>query len=210
MSEQFNKMLETPAYATAESDLDSFAISSTDFAEVVWNAALASQPQRHATKAAGPEDQAIYQAIADNYKQSAEPVAWMHNGPTRVDVIHEKVKAVLQASDAYVHRPLDTVEHYTIPLYTSPPSTSAAEQAAALAMREKAAGEILVSHSLSDEQKEYWAVRIRNLPVETDALDKMLMAAVKAGESSRLADRFRTDEELEGIVNRILTEQGVK
>ena len=50
-----------------------------------------------------------------------EPVAWMHNLPGRVDVIHTEVKNLLarQAVESHqgFHRPLDKTEHYTIPLY---------------------------------------------------------------------------------------------
>ena len=49
------------------------------------------------------------------------PVAWMHNLPGRVDVIHTEVKNLLarQAVESHqgFHRPLDKTEHYTIPLY---------------------------------------------------------------------------------------------
>ncbi|MBI8577056.1 hypothetical protein JEZ46_31400, partial [Pseudomonas aeruginosa] len=49
-----------------------------------------------------------------------EPVAWMHDQPNRVDVIHRDVKDLLQrvpGSSRGIHRPLDVSEHYTIPLY---------------------------------------------------------------------------------------------
>ena len=52
-----------------------------------------------------------------------EPVAWMHDQPNRVDVIHRDVKDLLQrvpGSSRGIHRPLDVSEHYTIPLYTAP------------------------------------------------------------------------------------------
>lgn len=58
---------------------------------------------------------------------AAEPVAWMHDEPGRVDVIHHKVKALLEdqhakgySSPDYVQRQLGKVEHYTIPLYAHP------------------------------------------------------------------------------------------
>lgn len=52
-----------------------------------------------------------------------EPVAWMHNDPSRVDVIHESVRSLLKnsaESAGHLHRPLDRSERYTIPLYTAP------------------------------------------------------------------------------------------
>ncbi len=58
---------------------------------------------------------------------AAEPLAWMHDEPGRVDVIHHKVKELLEdqhakgySSPDYMHRPLGKVEHYTIPLYAQP------------------------------------------------------------------------------------------
>lgn len=51
------------------------------------------------------------------------PVAWMHDQPNRVDVIHRDVKDLLQrvpGSSRGIHRPLDVSEHYTIPLYAAP------------------------------------------------------------------------------------------
>ncbi|NYT76605.1 hypothetical protein H0A71_06345 [Alcaligenaceae bacterium] len=54
-----------------------------------------------------------------------EPVAWMHDSPIRVDVIHASVKKLLQdANDAagYLHRPLDKSKRYTIPLYAAQPA----------------------------------------------------------------------------------------
>ncbi len=52
-----------------------------------------------------------------------EVVAWMHDQPNRVDVIHRDVKELLQrvpGSNRGIHRPLDVSEHYTIPLYAAP------------------------------------------------------------------------------------------
>ncbi len=54
---------------------------------------------------------------------SAEPVAWMHDEPGRVDVIHTAVKKLLHDSHeaaGYLHRPLDKSGRYTIPLYAAP------------------------------------------------------------------------------------------
>ncbi|EOF7922092.1 hypothetical protein ACK2M4_007149, partial [Pseudomonas aeruginosa] len=54
-----------------------------------------------------------------------QPVAWMHDQPNRVDVIHRDVKDLLQrvpGSSRGIHRPLDVSEHYTIPLYAAPPA----------------------------------------------------------------------------------------
>ncbi|WP_434697098.1 hypothetical protein [Pseudomonas aeruginosa] len=59
--------------------------------------------------------------LAELEKQ--EPVAWMHDQPNRVDVIHRDVKELLQrvpGSNRGIHRPLDVSEHYTIPLYAAP------------------------------------------------------------------------------------------
>ncbi|HFI2220132.1 TPA: hypothetical protein ACHY14_000795 [Pseudomonas aeruginosa] len=56
--------------------------------------------------------------VAELEKQ--EPVAWMHDQPNRVDVIHRDVKELLQrvpGSNRGIYRPLDVSEHYTIPLY---------------------------------------------------------------------------------------------
>lgn len=78
-----------------------------------------------------------------------EPVAWMHDSPGRVDVIHAEVKKLLVDShDAagHLHRPLDKSEHYTIPLYTAPqpaPDVSALVEAleCALEVMENVDGE---------------------------------------------------------------------
>ena len=59
--------------------------------------------------------------VAELEKQ--EPVAWMHDQPNRVDIIHRDVKELLQrvpGSNRGIHRPLDVSEHYTIPLYAAP------------------------------------------------------------------------------------------
>ena len=56
---------------------------------------------------------------------SAEPVAWMHDDPKRVDVIRESVRKLLRDSAdsaGHLHRPLDKSERYTIPLYAHPPA----------------------------------------------------------------------------------------
>jgi len=53
-------------------------------------------------------------------QQSAQPVAWMHETPGRVDVIHDEVKKLLSAAATdYLHRPIDKSEKYTIPLYAA-------------------------------------------------------------------------------------------
>ena len=53
-------------------------------------------------------------------QQSAQPVAWMHETPGRVDVIHDEVKKLLSAvATDYLHRPIDKSEKYTIPLYAA-------------------------------------------------------------------------------------------
>ena len=53
---------------------------------------------------------------------SAEPVAWMHDQPGRVDVIHSSVKElwlkVGQPSGFYRENVPCKVEHYNAPLYT--------------------------------------------------------------------------------------------
>jgi len=58
------------------------------------------------------------QRSAQPPQQSAQPVAWMHETPGRVDVIHDEVKKLLSATATdYLHRPIDKSEKYTIPLY---------------------------------------------------------------------------------------------
>lgn len=53
-------------------------------------------------------------------QQSAQPVAWMHETPGRVDVIHDEVKKLLSAvATDYLYRPIDKSEKYTIPLYAA-------------------------------------------------------------------------------------------
>ena len=50
----------------------------------------------------------------------AQPVAWMHETPGRVDVIHDEVKKLLSAvATDYLYRPIDKSEKYTIPLYAA-------------------------------------------------------------------------------------------
>ncbi|HEJ2890200.1 TPA: hypothetical protein SL252_006733 [Pseudomonas aeruginosa] len=66
-----------------------------------------------------------------------QPVAWMHDQPNRVDVIHRDVKDLLQrvpGSSRGIYRPLDVSEHYTIPLYAAP-----------VAQPEETPGEILAA-----------------------------------------------------------------
>lgn len=67
------------------------------------------------------ERDAVLARVAELERQ--EPVAWMHDQPNRVDVIHRDVKDLLQrvpGSNRGIHRPLDVSEHYTIPLYAAP------------------------------------------------------------------------------------------
>ncbi|HGM7971574.1 TPA: hypothetical protein ACKP9O_001633 [Pseudomonas aeruginosa] len=67
------------------------------------------------------ERDAALARVAELEKQ--QPVAWMHDQPNRVDVIHRDVKDLLQrvpGSSRGIHRPLDVSEHYTIPLYAAP------------------------------------------------------------------------------------------
>ncbi|EPJ9516671.1 hypothetical protein PWN83_005954 [Pseudomonas aeruginosa] len=67
------------------------------------------------------ERDAAQDRVAELEKQ--EPVAWMHDQPNRVDVIHRDVKDLLQrvpGSSRGIYRPLDVSEHYTIPLYAAP------------------------------------------------------------------------------------------
>lgn len=67
------------------------------------------------------EIQELKTKLAELEKQ--EPVAWMHDQPNRVDVIHRDVKDLLQrvpGSSRGIYRPLDVSEHYTIPLYAAP------------------------------------------------------------------------------------------
>lgn len=56
--------------------------------------------------------------------EQQKPAAWMHDQPGRVDVIHDAVKGLLVRAQGVsprgLYRPLDTAEHYTIPLYTTP------------------------------------------------------------------------------------------
>ena len=60
-------------------------------------------------------------------QQSAQPVAWMHETPGRVDVIHDEVKKLLSAAATdYLHRPIDKSEKYTIPLYAAAQPVEAA------------------------------------------------------------------------------------
>lgn len=63
---------------------------------------------------------AAYRNAAQPPQQSAQPVAWMHETPGRVDVIHDEVKKLLSAAATdYLHRPIDKSEKYTIPLYAA-------------------------------------------------------------------------------------------
>ncbi|EOI1568163.1 hypothetical protein ACMGRR_001877 [Pseudomonas aeruginosa] len=67
------------------------------------------------------ERDAALARVAELEKQ--QPVAWMHDQPNRVDVIHRDVKDLLQrvpGSSRGIYRPLDVSEHYTIPLYAAP------------------------------------------------------------------------------------------
>lgn len=58
------------------------------------------------------------------------PMAWMHDSPGRVDVIHDTVKKLLHESHeaaAHLHRSLDKSERYTIPLYAAPGRSARAD-----------------------------------------------------------------------------------
>ena len=62
---------------------------------------------------------------------AVEPVAWMHDQGGRVDVIHDKVKLLWlrmgQPDGFYREKVPCKVEHYTIPLFASPPEQAAVE-----------------------------------------------------------------------------------
>ncbi|WP_185833939.1 hypothetical protein [Pseudomonas aeruginosa] len=91
--------------------------------EARWNRAmdlLLDHVSRISEKFKAERDAALAR-VAELERQ--EPVAWMHDQPNRVDVIHRDVKDLLQrvpGSSRGIHRPLDVSEHYTIPLYTAP------------------------------------------------------------------------------------------
>jgi hypothetical protein len=78
MNEQFEKAV---IELLGPSALAGGKLSFYEVAEMFWTAALESQKQeRSPLKPAGPEDQAVYKAIADNFsqekqEQKAEPVA---------------------------------------------------------------------------------------------------------------------------------------
>lgn len=85
------------------------------------DAAAKGDAARHAAGGMEMEIQELKTKLAELEKQ--EPVAWMHDQPNRVDVIHRDVKDLLQrvpGSSRGIHRPLDVSEHYTIPLYAAP------------------------------------------------------------------------------------------
>ncbi|MCM4075457.1 LysM peptidoglycan-binding domain-containing protein [Pseudomonas aeruginosa] len=85
------------------------------------DAASKGDAARHAAGGMEMEIQELKTKLAELEKQ--EPVAWMHDQPNRVDVIHRDVKDLLQrvpGSSRGIHRPLDVSEHYTIPLYAGP------------------------------------------------------------------------------------------
>ena len=71
-------------------------------------------------------------------QQEAHPVAWMHDVGGRVDVIHDKVKTLWlragQSDGFYREKVPCRVEHYTIPLYTSPQPNHGAQAAMKLAL----------------------------------------------------------------------------
>ncbi|HFT6912751.1 TPA: hypothetical protein ACGR4A_001963 [Pseudomonas aeruginosa] len=77
--------------------------------------------QRELLRSVTAERDAALARVVELERQ--EPVAWMHDQPNRVDVIHRDVKDLLQrvpGSSRGIHRPLDVSEHYTIPLYAAP------------------------------------------------------------------------------------------
>ncbi|MCL1485172.1 hypothetical protein MIH18_23525 (plasmid) [Marinobacter sp. M3C] len=65
-------------------------------------------------------------------QDGGEVVAWMHNNPERCDVIHTKVKDFITKASPLNHRPMSPAEHYTIPLYTNPPSAVVPEDEVSL------------------------------------------------------------------------------
>lgn len=59
-------------------------------------------------------------ALPQGAGEAVEPVAWMHDTPGRVEVIHAEVKKLLREcndSISHLHRPIDKSTRYTIPLY---------------------------------------------------------------------------------------------
>ncbi len=91
--------------------------------EARWNRAMdlmGEHVARISEKFKAERDDALAR-VAELERQ--QPVAWMHDQPNRVDVIHRDVKDLLQrvpGSSRGIHRPLDVSEHYTIPLYAAP------------------------------------------------------------------------------------------
>jgi len=88
-----------------------------------------------------PEDIVVELSVlqASRAQDGGVPVAWMHDDPKRLDVIHGTVKKVLHdANDAagHLHRPLDKSRHYSIPLFTRAPSAVVPEVATELAHRD--------------------------------------------------------------------------
>jgi hypothetical protein len=69
---------------------------------------------------------------------TAEPVAWMHDQPGRVDVIHKQVKDLWlkmgQPAGFYKEVAPAKVEHYTIPLYAAPQPDTKSREVMALAL----------------------------------------------------------------------------
>ena len=65
------------------------------------------------------EKECIYHQ-SPNLGGAVPVIAWMHDDPNRVDVIHNKVKDFIVKASPLNHRPMDKAEHYTIPLYAAP------------------------------------------------------------------------------------------
>lgn len=86
-----------------------------------------------------------------------EPVAWMHDGPGRFDVIHSAVKKLLRDShDVVGHlssRPLDRSGRYTIPLYAELPVREAPAVDTVPVMRDDANNYCLILRLLGMEEE---------------------------------------------------------
>ncbi len=91
--------------------------------ELIERAAIALERFANDTLAGRNSAHELRELLAAASAVQGEPVAWMHDSPGRVDVIHAEVKKLLVDSHdtaGHLHRPLDKSEHYTIPLYATP------------------------------------------------------------------------------------------
>ena len=136
----------------------------------------------------------------DTQQTVVTPVAWMHDQDGRVDVIHDKVKALWlrmgQPDGFYREKVPCKVEHYTIPLFAPPPEQEAAQAAQAqIAVEPVASIRCWTKNGEGHSEVVDWLDAIESLPdgehllytapPDTEALRTAAQAGLEALEISK-------------------------